>query len=247
MEIMRDIKEWMTAKKLKLNEDKTECMLFGTANAIRKYEHFKTITIGSSTINIVTVVRNLGVFIDNNLSMKEHVLKTVKICNHHIRNIAFIKKYLNEDTLKSVICNHVLSRLDYCNSIYQGLPNYLLKKLQNVQNRSARLIKGLCLRDRITPALIELHWLPIKARVEYKIILLVYKALTYGEPKYLRHYLCLFEPETNVTVRHARERLRLSEPRTNCKIGERTFAHYAPRLYNRIPQEMKTLHEQFNF
>ena len=243
-EIMKDIKEWMTAKKLKLNEDKTECMLFGTAKATRKYEFFKTVTIGSSTINVVTIVRNLGVLIDNTLSMKDHILNTVKICNHHIRNIAFIRKYLNEDTLKKVICNHVLSRLDYCNSVYQGLPNYLLKKLQNVQNRSARLIKGLQLRDRITPALIELHWLPIKARVEYKILLLVHKALMYSEPKYLRNYLCLFEPETNVTVRHATESQRLSEPRTNCKAGERAFAHYAPRLYNRIPQEMKKLSEE---
>ena len=111
----------MTAKNLILNENKSECMLFGSANALRKYEHFQRITVWLSSIDIVAVVRNLGVFVDNKLSMKNHILHVVRICNYHIRNIAFIRKYLSEDTLKTVICNHVLSRLDYCNSIYHGL------------------------------------------------------------------------------------------------------------------------------
>ena len=178
-------------------------------------------------------MRNLGVFVDNKLTIKKQILHIAKICNFHIRNIAFIRKYLNEDALKTVICNHVLSRLDFCNSIYYGLPNCLLRKLQSVQNRAARLIKGLRTRDRITPALMELHWLPVKARIEYKMILLVYKALKYNEPKYLRNCLSFFRPETNVTVRHASELHRLFEPRTNCKLGERAFEHSAPRLYNK--------------
>ena len=52
--------------------------------------------------------------------------------------------------------------LDYCNSIYYGLPNYQLIKLQTVMNRAARLIKGLSPWESITPTLMELHWLPIK-------------------------------------------------------------------------------------
>ena len=151
-EIMIDIKRWVTAKKLKLNEEKTECMLFGSVGVMKKYEHFQRITIGTSIINVATVVRDLGIFVDNKLSMKNHILQVVKTSNYHLRNIGFIRKYLNEDALKTVICNHILSRLDYCNSLYYGLPNYLLKKLQNIQNRAARLIKGLHHRERITPS-----------------------------------------------------------------------------------------------
>ena len=206
-----------------------------------KYEHFQRITIGTSIINVATVVRDLGIFVDNKLSMKNHILQVVKTSNYHLRNIGFIRKYLNEDALKTVICSHILSRLDYCNSLYYGLPNYLLKKLQNIQNRAARLIKGLHHRERITPVLIELHWLPVKARVEFKIILLLYKALRYNEPKYLRSCLNFFRPETNVTIRHASEIHRLSVPTANSKIGERAFHHYAPRLYNKIPPEMKNI------
>ena len=77
-------------------------------------------------------------YIDSNLTMKNQISNTVKVCNHHLRNIAFIRKYLNEDMLKMLIHNHVISRLDYCNSIYHNLPNILLKKRQNIQNRAAR-------------------------------------------------------------------------------------------------------------
>ena len=102
-------------------------------------------------------------------------------------------------------------------------------------------------RDRITPALIELHWLPVKARVEYKVMLLTYKALWYNEPKYLRDCLTFYVPETNVTVRHASEPYRLFEPRTNSKFGERAFGHCAPRLYNRLPPEIRNIPNEMKF
>ena len=141
-EVMTDIKNWMV-KKLKLNDDKTECMLFGTENTLKNYEQFQRIMIGTSNIRIVPVLRNLGVYIDSNLTMKNQISSTVKVCNHHRRNIVFIRKYLNEDTLKMLIHNHVISSLDYCNSIYYRLPNILVKKFQNIQNWAARLIKNI--------------------------------------------------------------------------------------------------------
>ena len=239
--ILNDVRNWMIKKKLKLNEDKTECMLFGTANALKNYEHFHEIQIGTSTVKIVNVVKDLGIDIDNKLSMKNQVLKTVKVCNHHIRNISFIRKYLNQNTLKTLINSHVMSRLDYCNSIYYGLPNYQLKKLQNVQNRAARLIKGTRLSDRITPVLIDLHWLPVKARIEYKICLLVFKALLNHQPAYIKECLHPFELETTIIVRHASDLHRLQEPREYSKLDERAFRNCAPRLYNKLPTELKSV------
>ena len=102
-EVMTDIKNWMVKKRLKLNDDKTECMLFGTENALKNYEQFQHIMIGASNIKIVPVVRNLGVYIDSSLTMKNQISNTVKVCNYHLRNITFIRKYLNEDTLKMLI------------------------------------------------------------------------------------------------------------------------------------------------
>ena len=133
----------MLKKKLKLNEDKTECMLFGSNKSLKNFELLQQVKIGTSIIKTVPIVKDLGVLLDNRLTLKDNILNTVKICNYHIRNIAFIRKYLNENALKVLVNNHVISRLDYCNSIYYSIPNNLLKKLQNVQNRAARIIKGI--------------------------------------------------------------------------------------------------------
>ena len=86
-----------------------------------------------------------------------------------MRNIAFLKKCLDEKTITKLIHNYVISRLDYCNVLYYGLPNCYLKKIQNVFNRASRLIKGLPHSERITPVLIEFHWLPVKSWILYKI------------------------------------------------------------------------------
>ena len=239
--VMKEIKNWMQRKKLKLNDDKTECMLFGTKTSLKYYQQFRNIKIGEADIELVPFVRNLGVIIDCNLTMKNQILNTVKVCNYHLRNIAFIRKYLNEDSAKILVMNHVISRLDYCNSIYNNLPNALLKKLQNVQNKAARLIKGIKIRDRITPVLIDLHWLPIKARIEYKICLLTYKALRNGEPKYLRDCLVPYAEATTVTVsiRNAKDPHRLFESGVNRVVGDRTFRYAAPRLLNGLPLDVK--------
>ena len=61
------------------------------------------------------------------------------------------------------------SRLAYCNALLHGLPNTLLRKLQSVQNATARLITGTRRCDHITPVLRELHWLPIRERVKFKL------------------------------------------------------------------------------
>ena len=119
------------------------------------------------------------------------------------------------------------------------MPNVLLKNIQNIQNKAARLIKKIPPRERITPILIELHWLPIKTRIVYKICLLTYKALNYNEPQYLKKLLVPFELETSVVVRHAVEHHRLHEPRGNTRVIERTFWYSAPRLYNKLPEVIK--------
>ena len=237
--IMKDIRSWMVKKKLKLNENKTECMLFGNKNSLKRFDQINQIKIGTTTVEIVKKVKDLGVCINKELKMEDQINYTVKTCNYHLRNIAFIRKYLNVNTLKTLISNHILSRLDYCNALYYAIPKTLQRKLQRVQNSAARLITRVRQRERITPALIELHWLPIKARIEFKILTLTYKALKFNEPKYIRNMLEVFEQRTNVTTRQANEENRLYEPRTNCNYGERAYSYCAPRLYNKLPLEIR--------
>ena len=88
----------------------------------------------------------------------------------------------------------VVSKLDYCNGLLYGLPNYLVHKLQMVLNSAARLVTLTSKSNHITPILRKLHWLPVSARIDYKILVIVYKCLNGTAPKYLRAMLQLYSP-----------------------------------------------------
>ena len=184
-------------------------------------------------------IKNLGIIFDCGLSFNEQINSIVKTTGYHLRNIAFLKKYLDAKTITMLIHSYVISRLDYCNVLYYGLPNYNLRKIQNVFNRAARLIKGLTPRERITPSLIELHWLPVKARIIFKICVLTYQALNFERPRYLRDMLTSFQPNTGVSLRHSDDPFRLEEPRSFSNTGTRAFERSAPKLFNNLPLGVK--------
>ena len=89
---------------------------------------------------------------------------------------------MSQSNLKRIVNAFVISRIDYCNSILYGLPTAEHEKQQRVQNIAARLITGSGRRDHITPVLKNLHWLPIKSRITFKILLLTYKILNGQSP-----------------------------------------------------------------
>ncbi len=86
------------------------------------------------------------------------------------------------------------SRLDYCNALLGGCPTSSINKLQIVQNAAARALTRSRKYDHITPILQSLHWLPIKFRISYKILLLAYKALNDLAPAYLTNLLSRYNP-----------------------------------------------------
>ena len=99
-----------------------------------------------------------------------------------------IRTYLTEHGVKSLVQALVTGRIDYCNSLYFGLPLKYISKLQLVQNASARVISITTKRDHITPVLKALHWIPIKKRTQYKMMLLVFNALHKQSPSYISDY-----------------------------------------------------------
>ena len=135
------------------------------------------------------------------------------------------------------MCTHVISlvtsRFDYCNGLLCGIPEELICKLQRVQNNAARVITLTEKHDHITPVLEVLHWLPVRKRIEFKILLLAYKCLHGTAPSYLREMLKEYVPTR--TLRSTSKNL-LCEPRTNMKTyDDRPFNACAPKLCNQLP------------
>ena len=119
------------------------------------------VTVGESCVVPKTHVKDLGVVIDQHLSMQHHINRIVSAASLKIREISFQRRFLKKDALNTIVHAWVTSKVDYCNSLLVGLPNTLLRKLQSVLNTAARLVSGTRKYDRITPSLKDLHWLPI--------------------------------------------------------------------------------------
>ena len=119
--------------------------------------------------------------------MNDRLLLFVKPHFFHIKNIARIKKYLSEDSIKTLVHAFVTCKLDHCNSLLYGLPKYFIEKVQLVQNCAARFVVGRHKYEHITPV-------PVEDRIVFKMLLLTYKALNNQAPFYIRDMLDIYIP-----------------------------------------------------
>ena len=142
-------------------------------------------------------VRNLGVMFDCNMSMSAQVNNVVKSANYHLINIGRARKMLTTESTKMAVHALVTSRIDYCNSLLAGISESLLKRLVNIQRTAARIVTRKRKYDPISHDLVELHWLPIKQRIDFKIIVLVYKCLHQSAPNYLAELLHVSIPSSS--------------------------------------------------
>ena len=122
-------------------------------------------------------VKTLGVWLDRDLSMRTHINMILKGGFIILRQMKSIKDFLSTKFLKTLASALVLSRIDYGNIILAGLFKYQKNRLQSLINTAARLITGTRKYDHISPVLRDLHWLKIDERIDYKVLLLVFKCL----------------------------------------------------------------------
>ena len=116
-----EIREWMNQNMLKLNDDKTELIVFTSKYKQDLYNDL-SITIGDTVVDCSSQVKDLGVIFDRVLSLRQHVSYTSKTCRFHLRNISRIRKYIPQDTSVILVKSLVMSRLDYSNGLFYGLP-----------------------------------------------------------------------------------------------------------------------------
>ncbi|XP_072030826.1 uncharacterized protein [Amphiura filiformis] len=181
---IEDIRTWMAHNKLnKLNDSKTE--LLHVKSRFAKNVASVDINIGDTIVSPSEVVRDLGVLLDSSLStsMSSHINSVCRSASFAIRKIGKIRRYFDLVSAEKLVHAFISSRLDNCNSVLFGLPNKELNKLQRIQNMAARVITLSRKRDHITPVMCKLHWLPIHARIVFKLLLLTYKALN-GQNRY---------------------------------------------------------------
>ncbi len=187
-------------------------------------------TVTSSTVT------NLGVILDSNLSFENHISHVTKTAFFHLRNIAKLWNMLTVSDAEKLVHAFMTSRLDYCNALLGGCPASSINKLQIVPNAAARVLTRSRKYDHITPILQSLHWLPIKFRISYKILLLAYKALNDLAPAYLTNLLIMLQ--SNPLPKVLNSGLLVVHRTAKSTKGGRTFSYLAPKLWNSFPDKV---------
>jgi hypothetical protein len=225
----------MRSNRLQLNTAKTEVLWCSSARRQHQIPS-EPLLVGPDAVQPVRSVRDLGIYVDADLSMTAHVSKTVSTCFAALRQLRSIRRSVSLPVLRSLVASLVLTKLDYGIVTLAGVPARQLDRLQSVLNAAARLVCSARKFDHITPLLRDLHWLRVPERIAFRLSVLVYRCQHEQAPSYLADDL------RRVADMDHRQRLRsastasLLVPTTKCKtIGDRAFSVAATRAWNSLP------------
>ena len=227
----------MTNNFLCLNDEKTEVLLIASKTNQKKLD-ISSVHIGDTQITPVNKAKNIGFIFDSLMDGKAQIQNICKSGWYQLNRIVRIRDHLDRKSTEMLIQAFVTSRLDVNNSLLLGLPKTLLKRIQILQNAAARVVMRLPKRAHITGTLMELHWLPIQYRIDYKIVLLVFKALHDLAPDYISDLLEL-KDNRNHNLRSNVQRLLVVPKSKRKSISDRNFAVMAPSLWNSLPDDIR--------
>ena len=188
-----EVKEWMDANCLKMNDSKTEFITFASKQMLKlcTTDH---LNINDVSVPRCKVIKYLGAWLDQHLQLIKHITVKCEIAVANLQRIKLVRPFLTKEACHMLTRGLVTSYLDYCNVIFTRLLECLLKRLQFVQNCAAKLVLGRHKFDSSREALAELHWLPIKAQIDFKVLMLVHRCLSGDAPEYLRNLLTILKP-----------------------------------------------------
>ena len=150
-----------------------------------------------------------------------------------------IRKFLTTESTKVLVHAFIMGRIDYCNSLLYGLPTIHINKLQHVQNAAARLICSTPRFSHVTPVLFSLHWLPVKFRIDFKILIITFKAIHGQAPDYICNLVNIRNFSTYGLCSNSELLLVPPSTKTKKTLGDRAFTAAAPSLWNKLPSAIR--------
>ena len=218
-------------------------MVVGSAQLIKRLPHISLSLLGK-TISPVPFAKDLGVYIDQGLTYDVHITKTASSCMNQLVQISRIKHLLDMKTLLLLINSFVFSKLFYCSSVWGNTSQRNLRKLQLVQNFTARVVLGLRKFDHISQGRRSLKWLDVSEKVLFNDLLLAFKCVNGLAPDNLGKY---FVKRSEVHCRNTRACNNFVVPRCRLSMGQRAFYFRGPREWNGLADNIKNIKKVDSF
>ena len=235
--VLDSLYQWFTSNKLSINPGKTEFLLIGSPQQRQKLLS-PNVTFCSNIITPSASVRNLGIVFDSDLSFSQHISSVCRSAFFLVRRLRQIRSCLDRNSAILLANSLVSSKIDFCNSLFYNLPKSSISRLQLIQNSLARVIYPSTRRsDHISPVLRDLHWLPVKERIIFKIAVLTFKSLHGLAPPYLADLLTHYTPPRSL---RSANKLLLLVPSINSAAGRRSFSFAAPTVWNSLPFHLRS-------
>ena len=226
------LKQYMNRHSLKLNDSKTEIIVFGNSSLKEQLHIHGTFLKSGTCIRFADNVTYLGIMFDSLLSFDQQITSIVSSSYASIRKLSSMRKYLSKSDMEKFVHAFISSKLDSCNSLFYGLPKKTLNKLQKIQNAAIRLVCNVRFRHPVSLLYEQLHWLKVEQRLIYKALLLVYKCVHGLAPNMLQS-MCQIRNQDNLTLRDTYF--------NRTKYGKRAFIYYSSRLWNKLPVDIRII------
>ena len=200
---------------------------------------FPPVNVDRQIISPTNSVKNLGFVFDSKLNFIDQISSVCRSSFFNLHKIKTIINYVPDNICKLLIESTVLSRIEYCNSLYHGLPLFSTNCLNRVIRSSVRLLYRIQFSNHacISDKLYSMKWLSAKQRSIYTIIMIVYKCLYLKSPKYLKDLL-IYRTESRTSRSSFSKVLEYHKFRL-ARHGKRCFRHSAAVLWNGLPRELR--------
>ena len=185
---IKSINSWMNRIRLYMNNAKTEVLMIGSQSQLNNCIT-TTLDVNGTMVQTSKVIKCQGTYLDNGLSYKHHIYTKCRTAMWNFQHLKLLHPSLTVQACITIVLGLVMSHLDYVNSVFIGLPALDINKMQRVHNSAAKFVLNLKRMDNSTEILKILHWLPIRFRIQFKILPLVYKRLNGQAPSYLSELL----------------------------------------------------------
>ena len=232
---LKNIETWASHNNFQFNKEKTSFIIFGK-NCQDFYSNKTTFYFSGSHIPISNSVKNLGIFLDSDMSWRTQINHISKSINYILYRLRYFKNFISPLLRRRLVCSLIFPLFDYGAFVMGNLLGYQYDRLQKLQNATVRYVSDMKFPNRTLPARLKLGWLNVRLRQKYMCALYIYNTLNNCLPRYLKDKINVYVP-----ARDLRPHLRphLSVPTSTCSMFKNSPLVHMINFWNTLPEYIR--------